>query len=205
MDLFFATTNPHKAQEMQQLLSPCGVRVRLASELVASIPEPVEDADTFEGNAKIKAIAYAAAIGVPCLADDSGIEVHALDGAPGVHSARYAGVGESRSERDEANRNKLLNQLARLGKVDRSARLVCVLCFADAHGHVLFSARGVVPATIAATPRGRQGFGYDSLLLLPGLNQTIAELAEPFWNSMSHRASAARALLAYLSDAGLPR
>ncbi len=198
MDLYFATTNPHKAQEMQQLLAPAGVSVHPASELVATLPEPVEDAETFEGNAQLKAVAYARLIGKPCLADDSGVEVDALGGAPGIHSARYAGIGATRPARDEANRNKLLAELSARGAVPRTARLVCALCLADANGNVLFTTRGTVETTIATAPRGGNGFGYDSLLLLPTRNQTLAEVDPAEWNTMSHRAKAAHALVAYL-------
>lgn len=204
MDLFFATTNPHKAQELQSLLAPANVTVRAASEVATALPDPVEDADSFEGNAQLKAVAYARAIGKPCLADDSGVEVSALGGAPGVRSARYAGVGNTRAERDHANRRKLLETLALIERnsrsaVDRSARLVCALCLADAHGRVLFTARGMVAVTIAPSPRGAGGFGYDSILLLPERNQTLAELDPEQWNTMSHRANAVRSLIAYLS------
>jgi XTP/dITP diphosphohydrolase len=198
MELHFATTNPHKALELQQLLTPAGVCLRVASELAMNAPEPVEDADTFEGNAQLKARAYARAIGKACLADDSGLEVTALHGAPGVHSARYAGTGETRTQRDAANRNKLLAELDALGDVERTAQLVCVLCLADENGRVLFSARGAVSALIAKAPRGDQGFGYDSLLWLPELGKTIAELTPLEWNAISHRAAAARSLAAYL-------
>lgn len=198
MELFFATTNPHKAKELQELLQPANVKVRAASELVANLPEPIEDADTFEGNAQLKATAYARALGKPCLADDSGVEVVALGGAPGVHSARYAGVGATRSQRDAANRNKLLGELEKLGDVDRGARLVCALCLADAAGNVLLSTRGTVEAQIALEPRGTHGFGYDSILWLPALHKTLAELAEAEWNAISHRAMAVRQLISYL-------
>lgn len=205
MDLFFATTNPHKAQELQTLLAPANVTVRAASEVVRGLPEPVEDADSFEGNARLKAVAYARALGKPCLADDSGVEVTALGGAPGVHSARYASVGNTRAERDDANRTKLLDTLAAIeraspGNIDRSARLVCALCLADATGKVLFMARGTVLVTIAPKPRGDAGFGYDCILLLPQRNQTLAEIAPEEWNTISHRAHAVRALIEYMSS-----
>jgi XTP/dITP diphosphohydrolase len=96
MKLLFATTNPHKARELAQMLVPLGIEVCGLAEVARGVPEPVEDADTFEGNARIKALAYARALNMTVLADDSGLEVDALGGAPGVHSARYAGVGRTR-------------------------------------------------------------------------------------------------------------
>jgi XTP/dITP diphosphohydrolase len=199
MTLVFASSNPHKFEEIRELLAPFGIGVRSASEMAATLPSPVEDADTFEGNARLKATAFAAALGVPCLADDSGLEVVALGGAPGLLSARYAGTGANRAERDAANRHKLLSELAALGQVDRSARLVCALCLTDAAGHVLFSTRGTATAVIAHEPRGTLGFGYDSLLLLPELGRTVAELSGAEWNARSHRAAAVRALATFLA------
>ena len=112
MKLLVATSNPHKLEEIAAVLTPLGVEVIGLGDLDGPPPpEPVEDGDTFEANARIKAIAYARATGRSCLADDSGLEVDALDGAPGVHSARYAGVGATRDERDAANNSKLLAAL----------------------------------------------------------------------------------------------
>jgi XTP/dITP diphosphohydrolase len=204
MTLVFASSNPHKANEIRELLAPFGLAVRAASELAARLPPPAEDADTFEGNARLKAAAYAAALGVPCLADDSGLEVVALGGAPGLLSARYAGAGTTRAERDKANRYKLLAELAARGEVDRSARLVCALCLVDAAGRELFSTRGTATATIAREERGDHGFGYDSVLLLPELGRTIAELSTAEWNARSHRASAVHALADFLASNPLP-
>jgi XTP/dITP diphosphohydrolase len=198
MRLVFASTNPHKAQEIRELLASFQIDVRSALELRPDLPSPGEDADTFEGNAQLKAQAYAAALGVPCLADDSGLEVIALNGAPGLHSARYAGIGDTRATRDQANRDKLLAELKVLGEVDRSARLVCALCLVDAQGQVLFSTRGSVSAHVTHQAQGAHGFGYDSLLWIAELGQTIAEMPEPVWNARSHRALAVQALAAFL-------
>lgn len=194
MTLTFASTNPHKVQEIQELLAAFGVQVRTASQAGTPLPSPLEDADSFEGNARIKATAYAAAVGVPCLADDSGLEVVALNGAPGVYSARYAGHPGTRTERDQANREKLLAELAARGQVERTAYLVCALCLADAQGRVLFEARGAVETSVTTTARGSNGIGYDSVLLVPQLGRTIAELSAREWNLDSHRARAVRAL-----------
>jgi XTP/dITP diphosphohydrolase len=198
MKLVIATTNPHKVREIGQMLAPLGIEVSSLAELGPQLPEPVEDADTFEGNARIKATSYARALKLPCLADDSGLEVAALGGAPGVHSAYYAGVGRTREERDRANNQKLIAELHKLGQVDRSARFVCALCLADAEGRVLFETRGTFPGVISDEARGDNGFGYDPHLFLPDVGKTAAELASEQKNARSHRGAATRALHAWL-------
>jgi XTP/dITP diphosphohydrolase len=198
MKLLIATTNPHKVREIGQVLGPLGIDVCGLSELGVQLPEPVEDADSFEGNARIKAVAYARALKLACLADDSGLEVDALGGAPGVHSARYAGVGATREERDRANNEKLIRELRKLGDVARDARFVCALCLVDADGRVLFETRGTFPGVIVDEPRGANGFGYDPHLFLPGVDKTSAELPSDEKNARSHRGAATRALHAWL-------
>ncbi|MEY4509936.1 MAG: hypothetical protein RLZZ450_2058 [Pseudomonadota bacterium] len=192
--LMVATTNPNKVREIEQVLSPLGYQVVGLGELARSIPEPVEDADTFEGNARIKALAYARALGASCVAEDSGLEVDALAGAPGVHSARYAGVGNTREEKDRANNDKLLRALAGVPPEQRGARFVCAICLVDAHGEVLFETRGTYEGVIATAPRGQNGFGYDPLLWLPDVGKTSAELSASEKNARSHRGKATRAL-----------
>jgi XTP/dITP diphosphohydrolase len=197
--LIIATTNPNKVREIGQVLVPLGIQVVGLGELAASIPEPVEDADTFEGNARIKAIAYARALGESCLAEDSGLEVDALAGAPGVHSARYAGVGSTREEKDRANNDKLLGALAGVAVERRAARFVCAMCLVDAAGEVLFETRGTYDGVIAEGPRGKGGFGYDPLLWLPDVGKTSAELGAEEKNARSHRGKATRALAEWLA------
>ena len=135
MQLFFASSNPHKIDEVRAILSPLGIDVIGLDSLGHLLPEPEEDGETFEDNARIKAIAYAKAAGRMCLADDSGLEVDALHGAPGVHSARYAGIGRNRPDRDAANNAKLLHELKNVPKAQRTARFVCAMCLADQHGN----------------------------------------------------------------------
>jgi XTP/dITP diphosphohydrolase len=200
MNLIVATSNPHKVREIAEVLEPLGLRVLGLSDVGANVPEPEEDADTFEGNARIKAVAYARALGAPCVAEDSGLEVDALGGAPGVHSARYAGVDGTREEKDRANNEKLLRELQKLGPVDRSARFVCAMCLVNADGEVLFETRGTYEGVITDTPRGTNGFGYDPLLLLPDLGRTSAELSPEEKAARSHRGAATRALYAFLKD-----
>jgi XTP/dITP diphosphohydrolase len=200
MKLVFASTNPHKLREVREILAVIAIEVYGLDDLGVDIPEPAEDAATLEGNARIKALAYARTLGRACLADDSGLEVDALGGAPGIHSARYAGIGSTRDERDRANREKLLAELGRLGEVSRSARLVCTLCLADAGGRVLFEARGAVEAHIAHEVRPGNGFGYDALLFLPELGKHVSELSADEWHRHSHRGTAVRALSAWLVE-----
>lgn len=197
MQLVFASTNPHKLRELSEILGPLGVEVRGLGAAARGVPEPVETEPTLEGNARLKAAAYARALGCTCLADDSGLEVAALGGAPGVNSARYAGSNGTRDERDRANREKLVAELRGRG-ADRTARLVCALCLADATGRVLFETRGTLAAVVLDEPRGEHGFGYDSLLLLPELDRTLAEISPEELNARSHRGQAARALHAWL-------
>lgn len=198
MSLVFASSNPHKLEEIRAILAPLGTRVLGLDELERAVPEPEETATTFAGNARLKAVAYARALGETCLADDSGLEVDALGGAPGVHSARYAGSGGTRAERDRKNREKLVTELQKLGPVKRDARLVCTLCLADATGNVLFEARGALEGRILDEPRGGNGFGYDSLLFLPEAGKTAAELTPAELNARSHRGAATRALATWL-------
>jgi len=196
--LVFASTNPHKLREVREILAPLGIDVHGLADIDRNVPEPAEVAATLDGNARLKAANYARSLGQTCLADDSGLEVDALGGAPGVHSARYAETGATREQRDRANREKLVAELRKLGDVSRTARLVCTLCLADATGRVLFEARGAVEALVAHEARGGNGFGYDSQLFLPDVGKTVSELSADEWNARSHRGAAVRALSAWL-------
>ncbi len=195
-EVLIATSNPHKVDEIGAVLALAGVRAIGLSEAPGAdgIAEPVEDADTFAGNARIKAAAYARATGRLCLADDSGLEVDALGGAPGVYSARYAGVGETRAERDRANIEKLLCELAEVADEDRTARFVCAMCLAAADGSVVAMSRGEFAGSIGREARGENGFGYDPLLVLED-GRTSAELSADEKNSRSHRGAAVRGIV----------
>jgi XTP/dITP diphosphohydrolase len=149
----------------------------------------IEDADTFERNAIKKARELAAASGLPTLADDSGLEVDALGGAPGVHSARYA-----KSHDDDANNAKLLRGLSDVPDERRTARFRCVLAFVDPRTDELLLAHGKVEGRIAREPCGTGGFGYDPLFVVAGTGRTMAELTPEEKNAISHRAAAARAM-----------
>ena len=190
--LLFATSNPHKIEEVRAVLEPLGWRVVGLDQMEIDVPEPVEDGVTFMANARIKAQYYAAHTNQHCLADDSGLEVDALDGEPGVYSARYAGEGNTRPERDQANNAKLLNALASYPPEKRTARFVCTMCLAAPDQSILAESRGTFEGIIAPEPRGHSGFGYDPLVYLPELGQTVAELSAEEKNAQSHRGQAAR-------------
>ena len=158
-----------------------------------SINEEFEETgQTFAENARIKAIGYSRLIRFPVLADDSGLEVAALGGRPGVHSARYAGAGASDSDRVQ----KLLEELARSGG-GREARFVCTLALAQ-EGVLLHESQGQCSGIIAGEPQGADGFGYDPVFFFPSLGKTFAQLSEAEKNQHSHRAQAVAALLKLL-------
>jgi XTP/dITP diphosphohydrolase len=194
MDLLAATSNPHKLDELRAIFAPLGVRVLGLNDVPGGpFTEPDEHGATFEENARIKAIAYARMTGRTCLADDSGLEVDALGGAPGVHSAYYAGHEGTRSERDARNNAKLLAALIDVPAEKRGARFVCCMCLADPAGNILAESRGTYEGRIGLAPRGANGFGYDPLLMLPD-GRSSAELSEEEKNARSHRGAAARSM-----------
>ncbi len=192
--LLFATSNPHKVEEVRAVLAPLGVELVDLTQVDVETVEPVEDQDTFEGNARLKAKSYAQQTGEVCLAEDSGLEVDALKGAPGVHSARYAGEEGTRAERDKRNNHKLLKVLRDVPESDRAARFVCAMCIATPAGEILAETRGTFDGQVALQPAGTNGFGYDPLLYLPELRCTSAQLDPEEKNRRSHRGAAARAL-----------
>lgn len=195
MELLIATSNPHKLDEIRAIFAPEGIGVVGLDQVPGGpFPEPIEDGATFEDNARIKAIAYARMTGRTCIADDSGLEVDALEGAPGVHSAYYAGAEGARAQRDARNNAQLLSALEGVPIERRTARFVCVMCVADSSGRVLAHARGEFPGRIGFEPKGSNGFGYDPLLVLDD-GRSSAELSPEEKNARSHRAAAARALL----------
>jgi XTP/dITP diphosphohydrolase len=191
--IVLASGNPGKKAEIEQLLKPFGTRVVTQSEL--GITEAEEPYDTFFENALAKARHAAFATRLPALADDSGICVDALGGAPGVHSARYAGEPKS----DERNNQKLLAELA--GHENRRAHYVCVLVLVRGPGDTdPLVAQAEWHGEIARAPRGSGGFGYDPYFLLPGLGKTAAELAPEEKNRISHRGQALARLLELLKS-----
>jgi len=192
--LLIASGNPHKLEEIRAVLAPLGIEVDGLDAIDGEFPEPEETGETFLENARIKACEYAASTGHTCLADDSGLEVDALDGAPGVHSARFAGVDGDRAERDAANNDRLISMLQGVPMEDRAARFVCVMVVASSDGRVLAESRGTFEGVIVDEPRGSNGFGYDPHLYLPDRGCTSAELSPEEKNAISHRGEATRAI-----------
>ena len=199
--LFFATRNPGKLAELRALVDPLGLAVVGISDL-PPLPEVEEDGATFEENARKKALEMASASHLPCLADDSGLEVDALGGLPGVHSARYAGQGAD----DQANNAKLLRALAQIPEGERTARFTCVMAFADPHGapgdleRSLRITHGHCQGLVLPSPRGSGGFGYDPLFYIPHLGASFAELSKEAKNRISHRAQALFAMQSHLLE-----
>lgn len=193
--LVFATRNRGKVAELSGLVAPLGLEVISAAELGA--PNVTEDGATFEQNAVKKAREVAAAVRLPALADDSGLVVDALDGAPGVRSARFAGP-----EATDADNNRLL--IKRLHGVNgnrRMAHFVCAMAFADPTGSLADDvevARGQCHGVILEAPRGQGGFGYDPLFYVPDRGQTFAELGATVKNTISHRAMAMGRMQSFL-------
>jgi XTP/dITP diphosphohydrolase len=198
--LVIATGNAGKVKEFQSLLAPLGVALLTPKDIGFS-GDIEESGVTFADNALIKARALAALTTHPVLADDSGLEVDALGGAPGVRSARYASPEEAAGRRqDAANRDKLLQSLK--GLSDRTARFRCTLCYLEPGAEPLFY-EGVCEGEITAGERGEGGFGYDPLFIPLGFNRTFGELPEAVKDNLSHRGRATSALLADLSRRNL--
>ena len=191
MRVVLATANVGKQRELAELLAPLNLQLPLARDFgIANAPET---GDSFEANAEQKARYVAQHSGLPALADDSGLEVEALDGRPGIYSARYAGVAAS----DADNNARLLAELAGVPPERRGARYRCVLAFVRSADdpQVLFG-QGTWEGRIAPAPAGRGGFGYDPLFIPEGYGATVAELDSALKQAVSHRARAARALIA---------
>jgi XTP/dITP diphosphohydrolase len=181
MRLVIATTNPGKSREIAQILSDLDFEVRSLSDY-PPMPEPDETADTFAGNAEIKALAAAAHTGELTIADDSGLAVDALDGAPGIYSSRFAPTDRQRVA-------KLIDLLTDLPEHKRTARFICAAAIAEP-GRVIATVEGTCEGRIIHEPRGSNGFGYDPVFLPKGSNLTMAELSDEEKNKISHRGRA---------------
>lgn len=214
MKLLIATSNPHKIEEIMAVVREVGADIDLLSLKAAGVdvPEPAEDQPDFEGNALLKANYYAEQSGLPCIADDSGLEVDALGGLPGVISARYSGAIGGRDVVDPANNRKLLEALGDTPADRRSARFVCAIALAwpgKRYEPIVvrgaFEGRIITPdqADDPSRPylgRGRNGFGYDPLFWLEERGCTSAELSPADKNAISHRGDATRKLLVALRN-----
>lgn len=184
-----ASHNPGKIKELEQILSKRGVTLRSARDL--ALPEPDETESTFRGNAALKAQAACEAIGLPCLADDSGLSVDALDGEPGIYSARWAG-----EPRDFMRAMKRVDQALRAaGSDDRTARFICIIALARPGEETVFF-EGEVRGEIVWPPRGPEGFGYDPIFQPAGHDRTFGEMTADEKRALSHRARALDAMIA---------
>lgn len=204
--IVLATANPHKLDELRDIFAAGRCAANLIDLNTASegrpLKEPAEIGTTFVQNAQIKATTYAAALGRICLADDSGLEIDALQGRPGVISSHYSTGGRetglTRAQRDQANNALVLQELASTPVAARTARFVCCMCLADPQGNVLAVSRGTMEGRIGvspAVPVGANGFGYDPLFLAaPEFALTGAQLSPEQKNALSHRGQAARAM-----------
>jgi XTP/dITP diphosphohydrolase len=195
--LVAATHNAGKARELHALLAEAGFTTISAAEL--GLAEPEETADTFRGNAELKALAAARAANEPALADDSGLACDGLAGAPGIYSARWAGPARDFRVAMQKVEDGLKAETTADGEVDRRASFVCVLSLAWPDGHVE-SFEGVVRGQLVWPPRGEKGFGYDPIFVPEGETETFGEMAPEKKLPMTHRALAFQRLRAFLLD-----
>jgi len=190
--LLLATTNPNKIREIRTMLD--GVPYEIVGlDHHPGIEPPEETGRTFEENAHLKALYYSKATGMPAIAEDSGLVVDALDGAPGIESARFAGADTPYPEKFK----RLYAMLAERGADESPARFVCALAVAS-EGRIIFEARGTVEGTIAPEPRGQHGFGYDPIFFYPPKCRTLGEVSDDVKRAVSHRGAAFRQLRAFL-------
>ena len=194
MEIVLATRNRKKVEEIRRITADLPITV-LSLDDFSGCPETVEDQDTFEGNAVKKAAEVAQCTGKVSLADDSGLEVDALGGAPGVYSARYA--PDALSGNDPKNYEKLLNDLQHIPPQERSAQFVCCLAMAypDGRAKTFF---GTARGRIGFEPRGNKGFGYDPVFLPEGFDRTFAEMTAEEKDALSHRGKALEKLAEFL-------
>lgn len=188
-----ASNNPKKVNELNRILNPMGITAKTAKEMGVSLDDVEETGTTFVENARLKARAAFERTKLPCIADDSGLMVDALNGAPGVYSARYSGENAT----DSANNEKLLAELSQVQPARRTAKFVCVICCILENGKEII-AHGECIGTIAATPRGNDGFGYDPLFIVKG-GKSFAQLSPEEKDKISHRGNAIRILKQQLS------
>lgn len=194
MELLVATRNSGKLKEIRALFAPLSITVRGLADF-PDLPEIVEDGLTFAANAEKKAATIARLTGRLTLADDSGLEVAALGGAPGINSARYAGADAD----DAANNRKLLAEMAAIPPAQRTAAFVCVMALCAPDGACRTFA-GRLGGTIISEPRGTEGFGYDPLFVVAGQQRTLAEIPLEEKNRISHRAQALTQVVAVLLE-----
>ena len=193
--LLVATKNAGKIKELNDLLTDLPLNLLSLSEF-PSVCEVEETGRTFAENAALKARSYALQTSLQTVADDSGLEVNALGGKPGIFSARYAGE----SATDEERTAKLLQELSSTRDSERRARFVCAMAISDENGEIKFLAEGVCNGKISLTASGTNGFGYDPIFIPDGYEQTFGELPDQIKQEISHRGRAARKIIQYLRD-----
>ena len=195
MKILIATTNEGKIAEFRSLLSDERLEF-IGLDAFSDIPDIEETGNTLAENAKLKAVSYSSYFGLHTLADDSGLEVEALNGRPGVFSARYGGVNIDYA----AKIRLLLDEINAAEKRSRTASFVSHIVFASPDGDVLFEAEGVCEGSIALEPKGSNGFGYDPVFIPDGFDQTFGELSDDVKQKVSHRAHAIAKIMRYLRD-----
>jgi len=194
LEIVLATTNQGKLAELRSMLQPREVTVRGLDEF-ADIPPAPEDGATFAENARQKARHYSQLLNRPVLADDSGLQVTALDGSPGIYSARFASLDTTnRAEQDGANNQKLLQILADVPPANRQARFCCCLCLHSPY-EVIIEVEGRLEGMILDEPQGSNGFGYDPIFYVPDKEKTVAQMTPEEKNAISHRGKALQNLL----------
>ena len=194
--IVLATNNPGKVREINEMLA--GYDLSVVSQSAFNVPDVEETGLTFVENALLKARNASMHTGFPAIADDSGLEVDALSGAPGIYSARYAGQGST----DEANLQKLLDDLREIPQSGRTARFQCLMVYLrHPHDPTPLIFQGTWEGGVLDAPRGENGFGYDPVFFVPTHNCASAELEAHIKNSLSHRGQALRALVAALKSA----
>lgn len=193
MQILVGTKNAGKIRELNNMLAELPVNLRSLSEF-EDITEPEETGKTFAENAALKAVYYAQKTRLATLADDSGLEVQALGGAPGVYSARYAGENASDAEKI----SKLLQDLQDAKDENRSARFVCAIALTNEKGEIIFQTKGLCRGKIAFAPSGENGFGYDPVFVPEGFDRTFGELSREIKSRLSHRARAIEKIIRFL-------
>jgi len=198
VDILIATANPAKANEFREMLGADRFRWHDLSS-VGKLQQVEETGETFLENASLKAAGYATQAKMWALADDSGLEVDALQGKPGVHSARWAQLNDAGSD-DADNNACLLRQIENVPDDRRTARFVCVLALSNPQGQIILTARDTVEGRILRAPRGTNGFGYDPLFFIESLGKTTAELGSDQKHQISHRGKALRRLYELMGE-----
>ncbi|WNB93232.1 XTP/dITP diphosphatase [Bacillus sp. NEB1478] len=194
MQILIATKNKGKVSEFQSMFDEFGIEVVSLLDM-ENIPDVEETGDTFEENAILKAETICNKLNIPVISDDSGLEIDALEGRPGVYSARYAGSHKN----DEDNMDKVLKELQSVPNMNRTARFVCALAFARP-GKETFVVKGKCEGEILHERRGTEGFGYDPIFYLPSMNKSMAELTKKEKNKISHRANALMLLRDFINE-----